>query len=757
MSKKKKKQVRKSSSGNTRSVKFRASSSPVTKQEEILNEAVLVKEVTEETAEKETVDTAPKENIAVETLVSEEKEERKEEKDNGKPKASKTKLWLAGVIAALLALFTAVLLSILIYSADTEVEIGGRPDFSKFEHGLGKVICTRPPDGNDIDTSKQGIEKTEIEFFGFIKKNLHVSVVDKTPPEVETRNVICSTDEKAEPGDFVVSSSDMTEVVYSLEGLDGISGSGEYPLVLKACDEAGNVTESDVILTLEDGREPLVFEYGLGRNDITDCIYESYPDIYHDSIDNVPSECGVHKLRAVAAGGYRIFTVTIKDTTPPSGDALSFDIMLGDVLAPEDFIENLYDESSYSVSFAEEPDFEKTGKQTVKTVATDIYGNTTEFSSDLAVHNIGRDIRIEAGTKYDDIVLLVLGDERETLKLDEAFSSSGHEVGEYDVGVTGEYSTFGVKINITDTVPPVLTLRNRVVFVGQEISPELLVYYLDDATPCTLSFREEPRNDKPHSEYVTVVAEDSAGNISEASAYLYIYEDVEAPAIYGVSAVYLNLGETASYLDGVYAVDNCDGPVSVTVDASNVDTSNAGVYYIKYYAKDKAGNERTITGVVNVSSITPDTVNNLADGILSQIVTSSMTQREKARAIYDWARVNIRYKTSTSYLMGHFTDAAYSGFRTRGGNCYVYYAVSSVLLTRAGIENMEIRRNSETNPHYWNLVKIDGSWYHFDTCPHYSQYPIDSFLLTDSEVNDYSVNAAVGYYSFDPSLYPATP
>ena len=68
-----------------------------------------------------------------------------------------------------------------------------------------------------------------------------------------------------------------------------------------------------------------------------------------------------------------------------------------------------------------------------------------------------------------------------------------------------------------------------------------------------------------------------------------------------------------------------------------------------------------------------------------------------------------------------------------------------------------VQRNDPNKPHYWNLVKVDGNWYHFDTCPHYADYPLTSFLLTDAEVAYYSTYQAVGYYSFDSSLYPATP
>ncbi len=143
-----------------------------------------------------------------------------------------------------------------------------------------------------------------------------------------------------------------------------------------------------------------------------------------------------------------------------------------------------------------------------------------------------------------------------------------------------------------------------------------------------------------------------------------------------------------------------------------------------------------------------------ADLVLEKIVESSMTPREKAKEIYDWASDRITYSNSTSYLMGDFYQSAFSGLTYRRGNCYTYFAVTSLLLTRAGVENIEIQRNDPAKPHYWNLVKIDGKWYHLDTCPHFAGHQKEVFLWTDSQVAEYSQYEVSGYYSFDPSLYP---
>ena len=160
---------------------------------------------------------------------------------------------------------------------------------------------------------------------------------------------------------------------------------------------------------------------------------------------------------------------------------------------------------------------------------------------------------------------------------------------------------------------------------------------------------------------------------------------------------------------------------------------------------------------MTVRKVTKEVLNAKADEILKDILTAGMTDREKAKAIYDWCRENLKYSTVTSYLMGNYIKAAYSGYRLHYGNCYTYYAVARSLLSRAGITNMMIQRNDPNKPHYWNLVKIGGSWYHFDTCPQPAPDNDGCFLLTDAEVAAYSKNKHKGYYSFNRAYDPATP
>ena len=118
---------------------------------------------------------------------------------------------------------------------------------------------------------------------------------------------------------------------------------------------------------------------------------------------------------------------------------------------------------------------------------------------------------------------------------------------------------------------------------------------------------------------------------------------------------------------------------------------------------------------------------------------------DTAYEIFNWVHTNISYQTMTSY--DSFEEAAYGGFTRRSGDCYVYFACSKMLLDIAGIPNLMVERYPvETNSHFWNLVQIDGLWYHCDATV-FRDHPDMYFLCTDYEIDD-------GHHSFDASLYP---
>ena len=239
--------------------------------------------------------------------------------------------------------------------------------------------------------------------------------------------------------------------------------------------------------------------------------------------------------------------------------------------------------------------------------------------------------------------------------------------------------------------------------------------------------------------------------------------DTTKPEFEGVKDIVANLGSSVSYRDGVTVTDNDDENVTFTVDASKVDLTRLGKYEVIYTATDKRGNTASVTANVTViealsgdqitSVHTKEELDALCRSILDQILTENMTEREKAKAIYD--RVyKIKYVSTNDDH--NWIDRAYKGLTTNKGDCVNYWAASKALLTMAGIPNYDVERLNGNSEHFWSLACVDGKWYHFDACPTSRNYPFKCFLKTDSEVRAYSDSRTdkPNYYNYDKDNCP---
>ena len=146
-------------------------------------------------------------------------------------------------------------------------------------------------------------------------------------------------------------------------------------------------------------------------------------------------------------------------------------------------------------------------------------------------------------------------------------------------------------------------------------------------------------------------------------------------------------------------------------------------------------------------------LNSMCDEILLSILNNDMTEREKAYAIYTWVCGHVRYRGSTAIT--DWKESAKTILSTRKGNCYAFYVSSRALLARAGFETD--MATSYGLGHYWNLVKVDGQWRHFDTT---SGWGTERFLWTGTQINAYSYyNSNLGTsltYDWNPEGCPDT-
>jgi hypothetical protein len=103
--------------------------------------------------------------------------------------------------------------------------------------------------------------------------------------------------------------------------------------------------------------------------------------------------------------------------------------------------------------------------------------------------------------------------------------------------------------------------------------------------------------------------------------------------------------------------------------------------------------------------------------ILSEIISPGMSDYEKELAIHDYLINHCRYDRE-SLGQGEIppeSHSAYGALVMGTAVCEGYAKAAKLLLDGAGIENTIVIGDSKGVSHAWNLVKIQGEYYHLDT------------------------------------------
>ncbi|MBR5362483.1 MAG: transglutaminase domain-containing protein [Oscillospiraceae bacterium] len=357
--------------------------------------------------------------------------------------------------------------------------------------------------------------------------------------------------------------------------------------------------------------------------------------------------------------------------------------------------------------------------------------------------------------------------------------SEFREIGIYSVTVKekdGREIPF--KLQVLDSTPPVAEIRQNVsFFINQEVKTDDFIESCTDMSPVESYFSEKPLTITPGQRSTQIVLVDAAGNSQTYDVQYSVGGDGEVPQIQGLTKMRTMIGVPVDYLRGVTAIDSVDGQLTVSVqEPAGFNINRAGNYTITYSAEDSAGNIGTQTAELEVLStydssnmFTQEDVMRMGDYIVHQIekTTSPVDQKAFARAIFDYV------KTHLNYVNGNNNDdwqiAAVDALTLGYGDSACYYGLSRLLLTCAGYDNMIVCRqnpNTETEngeedtpqvwyaQHFWNLVRVNGAWYHFDACPYCGGN--DFFLWTDAQIDAFSA-ANGNCFERDKSLYPVTP
>lgn len=245
---------------------------------------------------------------------------------------------------------------------------------------------------------------------------------------------------------------------------------------------------------------------------------------------------------------------------------------------------------------------------------------------------------------------------------------------------------------------------------------------------------------------------------AEAKTYTvdFVEKDTTKPQLDYVFDMTFYIGEDFDYDHYVKYSDNRAIHPTLEIDDSKVNKKKAGTYPITYTVKDNDGNTTSKSAKITVIANKPagyatyDQLDKKADTILSNILTPSMNKTEKAKAIYSYVRSHMGYVNTSD--KSDWRIAAYRAMTRKSGDCFVYYSITQILLTRANIPNMQVQRTTST--HYWSLVQVEGGWYHLDTTPR--NLGGKFCLVTDQQLTNYmNATGDRNSHTYDKSKYPA--
>ncbi len=120
-------------------------------------------------------------------------------------------------------------------------------------------------------------------------------------------------------------------------------------------------------------------------------------------------------------------------------------------------------------------------------------------------------------------------------------------------------------------------------------------------------------------------------------------------------------------------------------------------------------------------------VNDKLDAIV-ETLPSGLDDFEKALYFHDYLCVNFQYDTDYAIY------DVYNMFKYGKGVCQAYTGIYDLLLERVGIKNS----TASTSDHIWNLVYLEGDWYHIDVtwgdplADTFGRACHDDFLRSDS-------------------------
>jgi len=449
-------------------------------------------------------------------------------------------------------------------------------------------------------------------------------------------------------------------------------------------------------------------------------------------------------------------------------------ILEGQSVSPEDFLIDGENSDRISVVYRNPVFRPSIGYQDVQLTLT-MGWRVVETSTYLSILTPVRQIRHEfatVGPVMDPMDFLLNASSSAGIPIDIRFVEEpllleDYPVGEHIIKLSLNGTRFDVQLTVEDTTAPDAEPVNLAIWIGRKVKPEDFVTNITDASdnlPITISYYEAEPDIFGHDQIIAVKVEDHYGNYTIVHSGLTVQHNKEPPMIEGTDTILSYVGDPILYMWGVTARDDFGRDLTdrVDVDSSDVNRNEIGIYTVRYMVVDFTGFSFEVEETVHILDVDMDFVDEEVKKALAGIIKEDMTQLEQVRAIFSWVRSNVSYaitrdRPETSY------EGAYRALRERRGNCFVFYSISELMLTHAGIPNMLIERiPGNPTTHRWNLVNPDDlGWHHYDSFPARLNVGIQMAFFTDSQaeafteqIANFIERPANNYYTYDRSQYP---
>ena len=158
----------------------------------------------------------------------------------------------------------------------------------------------------------------------------------------------------------------------------------------------------------------------------------------------------------------------------------------------------------------------------------------------------------------------------------------------------------------------------------------------------------------------------------------------------------------------------------------------------------------------NIGFVNAFVLNN-AKKVVAEYTDDSMNDMQKAKALHDWVCNNTKYASEDEQNLKNLVDS--SIYMDGVAVCDGYSRTYNLLLHEAGVESVYVRNKT----HAWNLVKLDGKWFHVDTTWDDGEpFSYDWFLRSDKQMIDsgeyhnvWELSLPSVLHSFQPETIPA--